>query len=305
MALAHGQMSEHLLEETMLRFVEGKIDVLVATTIIENGLDIPSANTLFVNEADLFGLADLHQLRGRVGRYKHRAYAYFLLPRNRPLSDIARKRLKAIEDFSELGAGFQIAIRDMEIRGAGNILGREQSGHIGAVGYDMYSRLLEAVVREVRNEPVAPEHPAHLKLDVPAYLPDEYVPSERVKLEIYRKIASVRSGSDLETLAEEIRDRFGPLPEVAKNLLEKIEIAVLAAGGGISSIFSQDDHLVITGRDPEKLRSALSRLEEEVRFIDGQTAHVVLPRKLSRGPDKSGLLAYLKKWLKQGTICGS
>jgi len=294
--VVHGQMNEQILEERMLAFVEGKIDVLVATTIIENGLDIPNANTIIVNDADQFGLADLHQLRGRVGRYKYRAYAYFLLPRNRPINDVARKRLKAIEDYSELGAGFRIALRDLEIRGAGNILGREQSGHIAAVGFEMYCRLLEMAIRLQKNEPLPVVRTTHLKLDVPAYLPDHYIPSERLKLEIYRKVSSVSSLSEIPRLRQELQDRFGPVPSSVENLLSKAEISLLATTRGIVSIFSQNDHLVVSGRDPRQLRKALSSLKEEVRFLDDFTAHIVLSGRRPRGGE---LLRYLKNWLKR------
>ena len=152
--VAHGQMGEHQLEEAMFKFVTGKTDVLVCTTIVESGLDIPNANTIFIHQADKYGLADMHQLRGRVGRYKHRAYCYLLLEEGQSLSSTAARRLKAIEEFSELGAGFKIAMRDLEIRGAGNILGTEQSGHITSVGYELYCRLLDNAVRQLKNEPV-------------------------------------------------------------------------------------------------------------------------------------------------------
>src|SRR5207237_5287268 len=153
-AIAHGQMNEHELENAMLRFVRDEADILVATTIIESGLDIPNVNTIFINQADNYGLADLHQLRGRVGRYKHRAYAYMLLDSERSLTSTAARRLKAIEEFTELGAGFRIAVRDLEIRGAGSILGTQQSGHIAAVGYEMYCQLLENAVRHVKSQPL-------------------------------------------------------------------------------------------------------------------------------------------------------
>ncbi|MHC4331646.1 MAG: transcription-repair coupling factor, partial [Planctomycetota bacterium] len=188
-SIAHGQMARHELETAMIEFVTGRIDVLVCTTIIESGLDIPNANTIFINDADRFGLAELHQLRGRVGRYKHRAYAYMLLPMSRPITPLAAKRLKAIEEYSHLGAGFRIALRDLEIRGAGNILGSEQSGHIQTVGYQLYCELLADAVRKMRNEPVESIPTAVVDLGFATYIPKNYVPIDRHRMDVYRKIA--------------------------------------------------------------------------------------------------------------------
>ena len=192
--VGHGQMAEGALERVMLTFAEGDADVLVCTTIIESGLDIPNANTIVIDRADTLGLAQLYQLRGRVGRSSRRAYAYLLYRRRERLSDEARKRLQAIFNASELGAGFQIALSDLEIRGAGNILGGEQSGHMAAVGFDLYSRLLseaveESKARHERREPVIEKTGAVLDLPVDAHLPDEYVPDEAMKLELYRRLA--------------------------------------------------------------------------------------------------------------------
>jgi len=187
LAVAHGQMPGGQLEETMLRFVRQEVDVLVCTTIIESGLDIPTANTMIIHEADRFGLAELHQLRGRVGRYKHHAFCYLLLPESRTVSPVAARRLKAIEEFSDLGAGFQIAMRDLEIRGAGNILGKEQSGHIAAVGYELYCQFLERAVGRLQGKPVPERREVHVELGADAYIPRSYVPSERQRMEIYRR----------------------------------------------------------------------------------------------------------------------
>src|SRR5205823_5464620 len=181
--IAHGQMGGEELERAMLAFIRREYDILVATTIIESGLDIPNVNTIFINEADKYGLADLHQLRGRVGRYKHRAYAYLMLESDKPVTPNAVKRLKAIEEFTELGAGFKIALRDLEIRGAGNILGPEQSGHIEAVGYELYCSLLESAVRGLTNQPGRAACDASVELAWRAYLPRDYVPGPRVKVE--------------------------------------------------------------------------------------------------------------------------
>src|SRR5205807_7407879 len=177
--IGHGQMHEDELEQAMLAFVRRDADILVATTIIESGLDIPNANTIFINQADNYGLADLHQLRGRVGRYKHRAYAYLLLDKERSVTPNAARRLKAIEEFTELGAGFKIALRDLEIRGAGNILGNQQSGHIAAVGYEMYCQLLENAVRQLKHQRVKTPLEVHADLPWQAFLPHDYVASQR------------------------------------------------------------------------------------------------------------------------------
>src|SRR5437764_2364806 len=209
-------MHEHELERAMVKFVNRDVDILVATTIIDSGLDIPNADTIFINEADNYGLADMHQLRGRVGRYKHRAYAYLLLEGNKQLSPTAARRLKAIEEYTELGAGFKIALRDLEIRGAGNIRGTQQSGPIAAVGYEMYCELLENAVRRLKNQPL--KTPLEINLDLPwrALLPRDYVQGQRLRIEVYRRLARVRSLQRLEDFRQELRDRFGPLPGSAE-----------------------------------------------------------------------------------------
>jgi transcription-repair coupling factor (superfamily II helicase) len=234
--IAHGQMPEHELEQAMLRFVRREADVLVATTIIESGLDIPNANTIFINQADNYGLADLHQLRGRVGRYKHRAYAYLLLDSDRSITPTAARRLKAIEEFTELGAGFKIAMRDLEIRGAGNILGTEQSGHIAAVGYELYCQLLEDAVRRLRNLPLKTPLEVTADLPWPAFLPRDYVPGQRLKIEAYRRLARVRKLERLADFQNELRDRFGPVPEPAEWLLRLAELRLLAARWQVATI---------------------------------------------------------------------
>ena len=218
-AVAHGQMPEAELEKQMLSFVEGRTDVLVATTIIENGLDIPRANTIIINRADRYGLAQLYQLRGRVGRADRRAYAYLLVPPDKVLSEIARKRLAAIREFSELGAGFRIAALDLELRGAGNLLGGEQSGHIEAVGLDLYVKLLEQTILELKGQPAAEEARAALNLKVDLRIPDGYVPEVHQRMSLYKRISQVRRAADLQALAAEVRDRYGPPPVEVDGLL--------------------------------------------------------------------------------------
>jgi len=272
-AVAHGQMKESELEETMVRFVAQEIDVLVCTTIIESGLDIPTANTMIIHEADQFGLAALHQLRGRVGRYKHRAYCYLLLPERRPVTPVAAKRLKAIEEFSDLGAGFQIAMRDLEIRGAGNILGREQSGHIAAVGYELYCQLLERAVRELRGETV-PERPdVHIELGIDAYIPRSYVPSQRQRMEIYRRLVQCADAEEIDRLRDDLADAYGPVPEEMEALLNTAEIRVLAGNLGIESIILMGPDLVFSVRDFSVAKGVFDEARGSVRLPDDHTVH--------------------------------
>jgi len=229
-AVAHGQMPEAELEKVMLAFVEGRADVLVATTIVENGLDIPRANTLVVNRADRYGLAQLYQLRGRVGRSDRRAFAYLLVPPDTVLSEIARKRLAAIREFSDLGAGFRIAALDLEIRGAGNLLGGEQSGHIQAVGLDLYVKLLEQAILELRGEPSREAPRAALHLRVEMRIPPSYVPETHQRLSIYKRVSQVRREEDVHPLRAELRDRYGPPPPEVEGLLRYAELRVRAEG---------------------------------------------------------------------------
>ncbi len=248
--VGHGQMVETALERVMLAFADGEADVLVCTTIIESGLDIPNANTIIIDRADTLGLAQLYQLRGRVGRSSRRAYAYLLYRRRERLSDEARKRLQAIFNASELGAGFQIALADLEIRGAGNILGAEQSGHMAAVGFDLYSRLLAEAVEGRKaslegREPVVETPQAVVDLPLEAHLPDAYVPDVAQKLELYRRLARARSAGDLAAFRQEVTDRFGPMPDPVLRLVEVAELRLAAEGAGVSSISREDGLLVV------------------------------------------------------------
>ncbi len=248
--VGHGQMPEGALEKVMIAFADGAADVLVSTTIIESGLDIPNANTIVIDRADTLGLAQLYQLRGRVGRSSRRAYAYLLYRRRERLSDEARKRLQAIFNASELGAGFQIALSDLEIRGAGNILGGEQSGHMAAVGFDLYSRLLAEAVetRKASMEGRAPivEAPqAVVDLPIEAHLPDDYVPDEAQKLELYRRLARARSAGDLAAFRQEVLDRYGPLPDPVARLIEVAALRMAAEAAGVASISREEGWLVV------------------------------------------------------------
>jgi transcription-repair coupling factor (superfamily II helicase) len=231
-AVAHGQLGEHDLEQVMLEFTEGRVDVLVATMIIESGIDIPTVNTLIVDRADTLGLAQLYQLRGRVGRSSHRAYAYLLVPSRRVLTEDAEKRLRVIEEFDELGVGFKVALKDMEIRGAGNLLGPEQHGHILGLGFDLYVKLLEEAVAGLKGEADALRPEPRLTTDWSAFLPDTYVPDEHEKLALYRRLAEVRTVEGIEDLTLELIDRFGPLPPPAVALVELRRVRVLGRGTG-------------------------------------------------------------------------
>jgi transcription-repair coupling factor (superfamily II helicase) len=292
--IVHGQMSEEPLERAMVNFVTGRTDVLVATTIIESGLDIPNANTIFIHQADQYGLADLHQLRGRVGRYKHRAYCYLMLEEGKTLTSTAARRLKAIEEFSELGAGFKIALRDLEIRGAGNILGTEQSGHIAAVGYELYCQLLENAVRALKREPLKEHRHVAVDLPVTAFLPPEYVPPGRQKIEMYRKVSSVQTREQLEHLREEFRDRFGPIPDPVEQLLEIRELQILASPWQIDSIHLEDEWAVFGYRNPRKIQKLAKISPHVLRIVDQRNAYLMLPRRLNR---RTELLELLKSVL--------
>jgi transcription-repair coupling factor (superfamily II helicase) len=236
-AVAHGQMPEAQLEKVMLSFVEGRADVLVATTIVENGLDIPRANTMLINRADRYGLAQLYQLRGRVGRADRRAYAYLLVPPATVLSEIARKRLAAIREFSDLGAGFRIAALDLELRGAGNLLGGQQSGHIQAVGLDLYVKLLEQTILELKGEPTSREAPrATLNLGLDIRIPPAYVPEVHQRLSLYKRVSQVRDIGGIETLGSEIRDRYGPPPPEVEGLLRYSLLRLMAEPLGVVQV---------------------------------------------------------------------
>ncbi len=272
--VAHGRMSSGELERTMLRFVRREIDVLVCTTIIESGLDIPTANTMIIHEADRFGLAELHQLRGRVGRYKHRAYCYLLLPETRPVRPAASRRLRAVEEFSELGAGFKIAMRDLQLRGAGNILGAEQSGHIAAVGYEMYCRLLRGAVDEIHGRSPARRRRVRLDIGMETYVPPSYVPSDRQRMDIYRRAATAASVEDLEHLHADLLDTCGPPPPPVGAMLESAEIRLRAGTLGISGIMRSDPDVIFTVDNFSKVsQELLNDADGTVRIADEHTAH--------------------------------
>jgi transcription-repair coupling factor (superfamily II helicase) len=269
-AIAHGQMPEKELSAVMLAFAEGEYDVLICTSIIESGLDIPNANTIIINRADMFGLAQLYQLRGRVGRSAVRAYAYLLVDKYKTLTEDARRRLEAIQEASELGAGFRIAMRDLEIRGAGELLGARQHGHIAAVGFDLYMRLLAQAVQEARErmehegkiasaeagdrttgagahnlleDPLAPT--VTLDLSLPARIPEDYVPEATLRLQLYRRLAGLTTFDAVDNIAQEFKDRFGPIPEDVENLLYIVRVKVLAVNAGVDAIGIEEGQLLV------------------------------------------------------------
>jgi transcription-repair coupling factor (superfamily II helicase) len=262
--VGHGQMRESELEKVMLKFVRNEADILVSTTIIENGLDIPRANTILINRADRMGLAELYQLRGRVGRSNQRAYAYLLIPTEGALTPIARQRLAALKEFSELGAGFRIAALDLELRGAGNLLGREQHGHIEAVGFDMYCQMMERAVAERKGEAVAPERRATLNLGQDLRIPPKYIENENLRLRIYKRIASVTSEGEREEVRRELEDRFGPVPPAVLHLLDYAVLKAMAEQLAVASLDRRGDQIAIkfyedTTLGPERLVKLIAR----------------------------------------------
>jgi transcription-repair coupling factor (superfamily II helicase) len=289
--IAHGQMAEHNLESVMLDFVNHKFDILLATTIVESGLDIPNANTIFIDEADRYGLADLHQLRGRVGRYKHRAYCYLLIDPNKYLSSNSARRLRAIEEFSDMGAGFAIAMRDLEIRGAGNILGTQQSGHIAAIGYELYCELLEQAVRQLKK--MAPREIVDVSIDLPvqSFLPRSYVPDMRMKIDLYRRLTRVTVKDELNDLRVEMLDRFGPPPPSAANLIRLAELRVAAAHWQIESIGREEGYIVMPFVNRDRI-DELNRLNHgRLRIVENRLAYLPIDRTFD---DSDKLLALVE-----------
>src|SRR6059036_3359203 len=274
--MAHGQMKERELEATMVKFVSGQTDVLVATAIVESGLDIPATNTIVVNRADRFGLAQLYQLRGRVGRERQQAYAYLLVPADGRVDEQAQRRLRALQEFTELGSGFKLALRDLEIRGAGNLLGAEQHGHIAAVGFDLYAKLLGEAVRELRGEPAAAAVEPVISVAAEGFLPDEYVPEVNQRLAFYKRLAGAVSDPEVDDLRGELVDRFGPLPEEAEQLLDIVHLRVAARRLGVEKLEADEGVAFVTFApgtplDPRRL----------VRAIEGSRGRLKMKREFT------------------------
>jgi transcription-repair coupling factor (superfamily II helicase) len=264
-AIAHGQMKERELEKTMMRFLKREVDVLVCTTIIESGLDIPSTNTIIINEVDRLGLAQVYQLRGRVGRSKDKAYAYLLLSNNSKLTRNAEKRLKALMDFSHLGAGLHLAMHDLKIRGGGNILGFAQAGQISAIGYELYLKLIERAIAELKGEEWHEDINPEINVDIPAFLPGDYAIDTDIRLNLYRRLSTLREKYDLDAMAEEMEDRFGPPPHEVRNLLSLMSIRLLLIELGITRLDVERKSLILTFSQDKTMDS-----ERLVQFINSQ-----------------------------------
>ena len=297
-AIAHGQMPPHQLEETMLGFIDRDYDVLVCTSIIESGLDIPNVNTILIHRADQFGLAQLYQLRGRVGRSDRRAFAYLMLPAEGRMSEDARRRIEAISDLSELGSGFRLATEDLEIRGAGNLLGAEQSGHIASVGYDLYMEMLELAVAELRVQELESDVEPEIRLPVPALMPEEYIPDVNQRLVLYKQLSSTRDERELQDVIDDVLDRFGPLPPEARNLCEVIRLKIQCKGLGVESVDTAGDELVMrlgerSSVDPKYLLKMLEQPGTPLRITPDQKIYLRLRRDEDALAEAFGLIELL------------
>jgi len=299
--VGHGQMPANDLEDVMTRFINHEADVLLSTTIIESGIDIPNANTIIIDRADRFGLSELYQLRGRVGRYKHQAYAYMLVPRQARMQKDARKRMNAIKQYSSLGSGFKIAMRDLEIRGAGNLLGAEQSGHITAVGFELYCQLLKQSVASLKGEKIKPRVSVTLRIDFlamspgempvkgekplhaihPAYVPFQYVEEASQRIDIYRRLAQMSSTKEIKVIEEELKDRFGKLPLAMELLLECSKIKILASNRRISIIETRGPKLMLTRKGDYVMKDGrfprLSKTDPKARLNEIRKLVMVHP----------------------------
>jgi transcription-repair coupling factor (superfamily II helicase) len=269
--MGHGQMRERELEQVMLQFVTGQADVLVSTAIVESGLDIPAANTIVINRADRFGLAQLYQLRGRVGRGHVQAYAYLLVPADGRVDEVAQKRLRVIQELTQLGSGFTLALRDLEIRGAGNLLGAQQHGHIAAVGFDLYTKLLAEAVRELKGDPPEVSVDPVITVEVEAYLPDAYVPEINQRLALYKRLSGVTRPEEIPAVRTELQDRFGSLPLPAERLLEVVELRVLARAFGIEKVEAANGMALLTFSPstsvlPERLLAVIREGRGQIRM---------------------------------------
>jgi transcription-repair coupling factor (superfamily II helicase) len=302
--VGHGQMPPRSLESVMLQFVRGEADVLVCTTIIESGIDIPSANTMFIDDADRFGLSDLHQLRGRVGRYKHRAYCTLLLPRDRMINPTARKRLYAIEKFSMLGAGFQIALRDLEIRGAGNLLGSEQSGHIAAVGYEMYCQMLEKAVKELRDGKKQPLPEAMIDVGISGRISTAYIASDSRRLAMYQRLAGCEDQEGIAQVVRDLQSGYGQLPESACQLVVYHELKIAASEIGIGTMTIDDGDVVIRTKNLIELRGRFEGVQGTLRTVGTSSAseYSAVYFRPSQGINPTSLLSILHSQLVQTAV---
>jgi len=278
-AFAHGKMAKEELEDIWQSLVRGEIDVLVCTTIVETGVDLPNANTLIIEDADRMGLSQLHQLRGRVGRSGRQAYAYFTYRRGKSLSEIAEKRLKAIREYASFGAGFKIALRDLEIRGAGNLLGAEQHGHIDAVGYDLYVRLLNEAIVEAKGGVIEPPFESRIELAVDAHIPESYIRTSAERMEMYKKISFIRNEEDVSDVTDELCDRYGEPPKAVLRLLRVAAVRALASDARIAKVDAKDGLLRFFAETPELAAwSVLFENEKNLRFVSTVAGPTVIYR---------------------------
>jgi transcription-repair coupling factor (superfamily II helicase) len=283
---AHGRMSEEELSRIWRRLVEQEIDILVCTTIIETGVDVPNCNTLIVENADHMGLSQLYQLRGRVGRSNRRAYAYFTFNRSRAISEIAQKRLSAIREFTSFGSGFRIAMRDMEIRGAGNILGAQQHGHMEAVGYEMYLRLLSEAVSEQQGKPQVRSGECTVDVHIGAHIPEDYISNQSQRLDIYKKIAAIKSEEDASDLIDELIDRFGDVPPAVAGLVDVAMVRNIAAELGIREISQRTDRILLYPEqlDPGRAAALAGKLRGRVMVNAGAKPYFSVRTARGQGP---------------------
>jgi transcription-repair coupling factor (superfamily II helicase) len=286
-------MSENELENIMQDFVAGDVDVLVCTTIVETGLDIPNVNTIIIQNADFMGLAQLYQLRGRVGRSNRLAYAYLMYRRDKILREDAEKRLQTIREFTEFGAGFKIAMRDLEIRGAGNLLGAQQHGHMDAIGYDMYCKLLTTAVADLKGEAPAEAFETLIDISADAYIPNRFIPDEQQKLEIYKKIALITSQQDYFDVQEEIEDRFGEPPRPVINLLEIALMKARARSLGVTAVTQKGQNIVLTFRsdasvDVDKLTALVTKNPSRLLFTMAQSPYLTIRAHKDEKPPADG-----------------
>ena len=283
---AHGKMTGRELEDIMERFINKEIDVLVCTTILESGIDIPNANTIIVENADRLGLAQLYQIRGRVGRSDKQAYAYVTYKRDKLLSEVADKRLKAIREFTEFGSGFKIAMRDLEIRGAGSLLGEIQHGHMEQVGYDTYCNLLDQVVKEMQGIEVEEEQEIQIDINISSYIPDSYIDNSSQKIEVYQNIALCRTEEDIQNVIDEIIDRYGVMPKELENLIEVARIKELCRLAGVTKIAEKKNMLTNSNNlvfyydknkyNPEIVDKLIKKFGYDIKFSAGIEPYVTL-----------------------------
>lgn len=302
-AYAHGQMQGNEIEDIMNDFINKKSNVLVCTTILESGIDIPNANTIIVENADRIGLAALYQIRGRVGRSNRQAYAYITYKRDKLLSEVADKRLKAIKEFTEFGSGFKIAMRDLEIRGAGSLLGEVQSGHLEQVGYETYCSLLDEVVKEMQGIDIKPEIDLQIDLDVTSYIPDNYIQDSSQKIEVYQNIALCRSEEDIQNVIDEIIDRFGNMPQELENLLDIARIKYLAKKVYISKIASKVTAIVFTFEQSEfnlDITLLVNKYKNKIKFSPGIKPMITLNISSTNEKDILNEVISFLKYLNKG-----